>query len=118
MNRAGKAGEDRAAELPEKRGMRVIARNIRSKSGEIDLVALGGETIAFVEVKAWRSFGFEDLGLSVNLKKQRRIIETAKYFLAFHLEYNGMSLRFDILFMDSGPGHAVTYLTSAFMEHV
>jgi putative endonuclease len=118
MNRTGKAGEDRAAALLEQRGMRIIARNIRSKSGEIDLVALDGEAIAFVEVKAWRSLGFEDLGLSVDLKKQRRIIETAKYFLSFHREYNCMSPRFDVLFMDSGPEQAVTYLVSAFTEYV
>jgi putative endonuclease len=118
MNRAGRAGEDRAAELLEKRGMRIIARNIRSKYGEIDLAALDGEVIAFVEVKAWKRFGFEDLGLSVDLKKQRRIIETAKYFLSFHREYNCMSPRFDILFIDSGPEQAVTYLASAFMEHI
>jgi putative endonuclease len=118
MNRAGKAGEDRAAEFLEKQGMRIIARNIRSKSGEIDLVALDGEAIAFVEVKAWRSFGYEELGLSIDLKKQRRIIETAKYFLSFHREYNGMSPRFDVLFMNSGPEQAVTYLASAFMEQI
>jgi putative endonuclease len=110
---AGKAGEDRAAAALEEAGMCIIARNVRSPSGEVDIVAQEGETIIFAEVKTWLRYGIEDLQYAVNPRKQRRIIETAKYFLAAHREYNGMAVRFDVIFVGK---EGITHLVSAFME--
>jgi putative endonuclease len=114
VNRAGREGEEKAAAVLEKAGMRIIARNVRFKTGEIDLVALDKDVMVFVEVKSWAVYGFEDLRFGVNEKKQRRIIETAKFFLSAHREYNCMAVRFDVVFI--GP-KTVTHLISAFMEH-
>jgi putative endonuclease len=111
----GRKGEDRAAACLTGKGMTVIARNARSPAGEIDLVALDGEDIVFIEVKAWSAYGIEELQYGLNEKKQRRIIETAKYFLSSHRKYRYMTVRFDIVFI--GPT-AITHLASAFMEHV
>ncbi|MDR3166415.1 MAG: YraN family protein [Treponema sp.] len=115
MNKSGigREGENRAVAALEQAGMSIIARNVRFNSGEIDLVALDGEVMVFVEVKSWTAYGFADLRLSVNEKKQRRIIETAKNFLSAHREYNCMALRFDVVFI--GP-ETVTHLTAAFTE--
>ena len=79
----------------------------------MDLVALEGESILFIEVKAWRSMGMEDIGLAVDVRKQGRIIETAKLFLSRNREYNGMRVRFDVVFI--GP-EGVRHLASAFTE--
>jgi putative endonuclease len=108
--------------------MHIIAKNVRSPRGEVDIVALDGETVVFVEVKTWSVYGIESLQYGINLKKQRRIIETAKYFLSEHREYNGKAVRFDVVFVDTetppgkqsaGPGNsAITHLASAFMERV
>jgi putative endonuclease len=111
----GREGEDRAAKALEERGLRIIQRNFRSRTGEIDLIALDGETIVFVEVKNWSVYGYDSLQYGVDPKKQRRIIETAKYFLSVHREYNCMAVRFDVVFIDS---LSVTHLVSAFMERV
>jgi putative endonuclease len=111
----GREGEKRAAEVLEKAGMSIIARNVRSRHGEVDLVALDGEAIVFIEVKTWSFYGLEDLEYGINEKKQSRIIETAKYFLSSHREYNDMIVRFDVVFIGS---EAITHLTSAFMEHI
>jgi putative endonuclease len=111
----GREGEEKAAACLEKAGMRIIARNVRSRTGEIDLVAQDGETIVFVEVKTWSVYGYDDLAYGVDLKKQRRIIETAKYFLSVHREYNSMAVRFDVIFI--GP-EAITHLVSAFVEGI
>jgi putative endonuclease len=111
----GREGEDRAAETLIRGGMQIIARNFRSRTGEIDLIALDGETIVFVEVKTWSAYGLEDLQYGISEKKQRRIIETAKYFLSVHRKYNCMAIRFDVVFI--GP-HEVTHLVSAFTERV
>jgi putative endonuclease len=109
----GREGEVRAAAALEEKGMSIIARNVRYRSGEIDLVALDGEVIVFVEVKAWSIYGIEDLQTGIDKKKRCRIIETAKYFLASHREYNCMAIRFDVIFIAP---EAITHLISAFTE--
>ena len=111
----GRQGEERAAAVLEAAGMRIVARNVRSPVGEVDIVALDGETLVFVEVKAWSSYGIENLQYSIDKKKQRRIIETANYFLSLHREYNGKAVRFDVIFAGK---ETVTHLASAFMECV
>ncbi|MDR2133562.1 MAG: YraN family protein, partial [Treponema sp.] len=68
----GRDGEARAAGFLEERGMRIIARNVRSPGGEVDIVALDGETLVFAEVKAWSGYGIENLQYGINPKKQRR----------------------------------------------
>ena len=115
MNKAGlgKKGEDRAVETLIAAGMEVIARNFRSHNGEIDIIARDGDTLVFAEVKAWSAFGIENLSYSISPKKQRRIIETAKYFLSIHRQYYGRAIRFDVVFVGK---EAVTHLASAFME--
>jgi putative endonuclease len=112
---AGRQGERKAAAVLEQAGMSIIARNVRFNSGEIDLVALDGEVVVFVEVKSWMAYGFEDLRFGINKKKQRRIIETAKHFLSVHREYNCMALRFDVVFIDP---ETTTHIAAAFTEHI
>jgi putative endonuclease len=126
----GRDGEDLAAAFLEEKGLRVIARNIRSPRGEIDIAALEGETLVFAEVKTWSALGIEELEHSLTAEKQRRIIETAKYFLLSHREYKSMAVRFDVLFIRRPPPGirgdeippsrkpAVTHLVSAFTECV
>ena len=111
----GKQGEDRAAAALEAAGMEIIARNVRSKRGEVDIVAIDGETVVFTEVKAWSAYGMEDLQYGIDQKKQRRIIETAKYFLDKNRKYNKMAVRFDVVFVNK---NAVNHLASAFTERV
>jgi putative endonuclease len=111
----GKQGENRAVEALEAAGMTIIARNFRSKRGEIDIIALDGEILAFIEVKAWAKLGMENLSYSLSPKKQHRIIETAKYFLSIYRQYYGRAIRFDVVFIGK---EAVTHLASAFMERI
>jgi putative endonuclease len=106
--------------------MRILASNFRSPVGEVDLVAQDGDAIVFVEVKTWARRGIADLEYGINYKKQRRIIETAKYFLMVHREYNGMTIRFDVVFIGEIPlspvispgAPSIYHLASAFMEYV
>jgi putative endonuclease len=128
----GRQGENRAATFLETKNMRILARNFRSRRGEIDIIALDGETVVFVEVKTWKSYGIEELRFGLSPEKQRRIIETAKYFLASHREYKSKAVRFDVIFIGTDVKPAmpditpalpdekepVTHLVSAFMESV
>jgi len=129
----GKEGEGQAAAALETAGMEIINRNYRSKAGEIDIIALDGETIVFVEVKAWSKFGIENLQYSLDIKKQNKIIKTAKYFLSENRKYSNMAIRFDVIFVKNNKtsfrcqtsercqvsgGYQITHLASAFTESV
>jgi len=111
----GRAGEDAAASYLEEKGLKVLEKNFRSRKGEIDIIAMEGETLVFVEVKSWSTYGLDALEHAIDAKKRHKIIETSKYFLSLHREYRYMAIRFDVIFISSG---ALTHLASAFTELV
>ena len=92
----GRRGEDAAARHLKRLGYKIVARGSRSSLGEIDLVAVDGRTVVFVEVKTRQS---QDAGHpvdAVDAEKQRRLTRLAVAFLKQHglLEY---PVRFDIV---------------------
>lgn len=90
----GKRGEDLAAELLQRRGWRVIARNWRFRHKEIDLVAERDATVAFVEVKARTSTSFGHPLDAVDCAKRRDLTVAARAWVARHGRW-GQSYRFD-----------------------
>jgi len=115
MPSKGRAGEDAAVSYLEEKGIKILGKNFRSRIGEIDIVALDGETLVFVEVKTWSSYGIDALEYAIDTKKRHKIIETSKYFLSLHREYRYMAIRFDVIFVSS---EGFTHLASAFTELV
>jgi putative endonuclease len=75
----GRRGERIAADYLERAGLVVIERNYRCRAGEIDLIAVDGETVVFVEVKLRRG-GFDPLE-AVDARKQVQIARAAFDFL-------------------------------------
>lgn len=76
----GKAGENFAAKKLEELGYRIIARNFRSRFGEIDIVAVARDTLVFVEVKTRWSSKFGSPVEAVTPKKIANIEKTGQYF--------------------------------------
>ena len=111
----GRKGEEQAVAALQAAGMEIIVKNFRSKTGEIDIIALDGETIVFAEVKTWSNFGMEDLMYGINDRKQRKIIKTAKFFLSENRKYSNMTIRFDVIFVHN---NSINHLASAFTERV
>jgi putative endonuclease len=95
----GAAGERRAASWLEAGGWTVVARNFRCAAGEIDIVALRGRDLAFVEVKSWSALPRGELGRSVDRRKRSRIARAAGLFLSRRPQYAGLRPRFDVLFV-------------------
>ena len=54
----GKYGEDLACRYLQKQGYKILERNFRIRGGEIDIVALDGKTLIYVEVKTRTSHQF------------------------------------------------------------
>lgn len=84
--RIGDAGERLAARYLERHGHRVIARNVRRREGEIDLVTLDGDTLVFVEVKLRRPGEFGPALEALTAAKQRRLRALAEAYAAEHPE--------------------------------
>lgn len=90
----GQAAEHLAASHLERLGYAVVARNHRTRFGEIDLVALDGETLVFVEVKARRGAGRP--WDSLHERKQHQVRRMAAAYLAEVEERpRSKELRFD-----------------------
>ena len=115
MPENGRAGEAVAASFLEEKGMKILERNFRFRRGEVDIIAQDGETIIFAEVKTWATYGIDALEQALDNKKQRKIIETSKYFLSLNRKYKYMTVRFDVIFISPG---GITHLASAFTEGV
>lgn len=86
----GERGEHLAAEFLVKNGYRLVVSNFKAPvgrnskgvqvTGEIDIIALDGETLVFIEVKTRRSDAFTPVITNVDTRKQRQIIRTAKVY--------------------------------------
>jgi len=77
------------------KGYRIVARNFRCKSGEIDIIARRGDLIAIVEVKA-RPTLVEAMD-AIGHVATRRIESAADYWLAKQRDYSRLSVRFDLV---------------------
>ena len=92
----GRRGEDVAARFLRRLGYKILARSRRLDPGELDLVALDGRTIVFIEVKTRQSQQAGHPAEAVDDIKQRRLTRLAVTFLKRHglLEYPA---RFDVV---------------------
>jgi putative endonuclease len=77
----GRWGEDAAALYLTERGYTIVARNVRTEYGEIDLIAKQGEQLVFVEVKARRGQQFGEPEEAVTLAKQEHLANAAESYL-------------------------------------
>lgn len=94
---AGRLAEALAARYLQRAGLRVIERNFRCPMGEIDLIALDGAELVFVEVRHRRAEGYGSAAESVTAPKQRRLQATAALYLQCRPELAEHGCRFDVL---------------------
>lgn len=92
----GDYGENIAAEYLSRKGHKIIGRNYRTKSGEIDIITLDGKVLVFVEVKTRKNSDFALAREAVNKKKQQRIKNVAReYITKKYCKYE--DVRFDVI---------------------
>ena len=91
----GNWGEDEACIALKKRGYKIILRNFRCKTGEIDIIATDKDTLVFVEVKTRSSNIRGTPAEAVTSSKQKHIIRSAQWFMQKR-KYKGLC-RFDVV---------------------
>jgi putative endonuclease len=92
----GQRGERLAVKFLRRRGYIIITRDHRSRFGEIDIIAVDGRTVVFVEVKTRTEHGGGHPADAVNADKQRRLTRAAQAYRRQH-SLEGHSARFDVI---------------------
>lgn len=111
----GRWGEGIAAQALEAHGYRVVEKNWRCRTGEIDIVACDGESWVFAEVKLRSSDAFGTPEEAVTGAKQERLLTTGMMYLSEH-ELEDVDWRIDvvaIMLADSGKVHRLTIYQDA-----
>jgi putative endonuclease len=110
----GRRGERAAEKHLRRSGYRIVARNFRAAGAEIDLVAMDGDILVFVEVKTRRSREAGAPEEAVDERKQKRMRRAAEIF-ATRYRADDVTMRFDIIAVDaSGKRLEIELLRNAF----
>ena len=112
----GRRGEEAAALFLQGLGQRIIERNWRCRSGEVDLITEDGDTLVFCEVKTRRSVSAGEPSEAITPGKQRRYSRLAEIWLSRHDQYDGV-VRFDVIsiLVTSKDRAQITLIKDAFM---
>lgn len=103
----GAAGEAYVAGRLAREGYAIVARNWHARGGELDIVALDGETLVFVEVRVRSGERFVSAEESVDDAKLERLYSAAEAFLTKHPAHQDRIWRVDLVAITLGPAGEV-----------
>ena len=98
----GRRGESLACRALRRQGYQILARRLRSRLGEVDIVAREGAVLVFIEVKTRRSGKFGRPVDAVGPGKRRKLITLARAFLKRH-RLGEDRVRFDVVSVELSP---------------
>lgn len=98
-DRRGRAAENAAAMALELDGWTILARRLRTKAGEIDLIADKAGLLAVVEVKARPRLA--EAAAAVSARQRDRLVAAADLVLSDHPDWGRQGVRFDLLLVDA-----------------
>jgi putative endonuclease len=99
----GRRGEDIAVTYLNNKGYKIIERNWRCPTGELDVIAEDGSTLVFVEVRTRSGVRFGSAAESITPAKQSRLIELAQAYLQAQANAT-QAWRIDVVALQLGPG--------------
>lgn len=117
MKTKGDRYERLAARFLQQRGLEILVRNYGCRCGEIDLIARHGQHLVFVEVRSRGNRRFAGAASSVDVRKQRKLIRAALYYLQQNPELAIFPCRFDVIAFEppqSGAERAPSWIPGAF----
>ena len=92
----GQSAEDRASHLLVRRGYRIVERNFRCETGELDIVARDGDILCFVEVRSRADGDHGSAAEAVDRAKQRQVARIAMHYIALR-DPDFQRSRFDVV---------------------
>lgn len=95
-HKTGKLGENIAEIYLINHQYEILERNFACQQGEIDIIAKYEKHLVFIEVKTRRNVYFGNPCEAVNKKKQKKIYQSAKYYLHIH-QLENVYIRFDVI---------------------
>jgi putative endonuclease len=108
----GQQAEDAACERLRRAGLRILRRNYRVRGGEVDIVALDGQVLVFVEVRCRRHAGWGGAAASVDARKRAHLVLAARHYLACADTHPQQPVcRFDVVAID---GARLRWIRDAF----
>jgi putative endonuclease len=117
MKTIGDHFEQQAEAWLIEKGWRILHRNFRAKTGELDLVAMDSGKLVFVEVKARKHTQYAGAAAAVDRRKQQKLIRTAHIYLRTQPQLAALPCRFDVIAFEprqSAPGYRINWIRSAF----
>lgn len=112
--RDGDLAEALAATYLSQNGLQILERNYRVRGGELDLIALDGETLVFVEVRYRKNARFGGAAASIDARKQQRLIHAAQVYLLKHPRQAPRPCRFDCVLLDALHSAQIDWIKDAF----
>jgi putative endonuclease len=112
MIKRGRKAEDAAFDYLRKRGLTKIERNYRCRFGEIDLIMRDAQTVVFVEVRQRSSNDYGGALNSIDSRKKRKLLTTARHYIAAKGEFP--ECRFDAVLLNGD--NQVEWIRDAFGE--
>lgn len=117
--RIGHWGEVVAAHFLEQRGYQVLARNVRTARGELDLVTRQpGGLLVFVEVKTRTNGEFGLPETAVDARKLEHLYLAAQVYLQEHAEFAECEWRIDVIAIQGKPGERVEDVCIEHFENI
>ena len=112
----GRQGEQRAIHYLIEKNYTIIETNWRIKAGEIDIIAEKDDLLIFVEVKTIPKGNSDTLAALLDVRKQEKILKTAKYYLQNNRQYSKHYIRFDVISIGLSCYEDVHHIENAFLE--
>jgi len=110
--KTGRLGEAQAEKFLKKAGLKIIARNVQVGYDELDLIAMQGDTLIFVEVKTRASEAFGRPAAAVNRAKRKKLSRAAMHFLKKR-KLRPPYIRFDVVEVIGDPPE-IRHIPNAF----
>ncbi|NVM04929.1 MAG: YraN family protein [Candidatus Helarchaeota archaeon] len=111
----GNTGEKIAEKFLKKSGFKIREKNYKNRYGEIDIIAVDGDCLVFVEVKTKSCADFSEPETWVDFKKQNQLIKMANFYLS-EKEITDVNCRFDVIGITLGKDNKekIVHIENAF----
>jgi putative endonuclease len=99
----------------ERRGYRILEKNFKCRHGEVDIIAVRDDSVAFVEVKSWERMPFSELDRVLDGRKRARLRRASQAYLQRYPVLATFRRRYEVLFITDG-GQSIRHISVAVGE--